>query len=371
MRATKAIIDIAAVQHNLQMIKALAPKSKIMAVLKADAYGHGILEMGRQLSDVSCLGVACLQEAIILREGGVKTDIVLLEGFFGEDEIPAIIDYGFSLVVHQNNQLDSLEKLSGDHKISVWLKIDTGMHRLGFCPEESQKALERLENMAVVDGIVIMSHLACADDAQSMMTTEQVKLFKETLTKISPQAKQYPLSMANSAAILAWPEAHFQLVRPGLLLYGVSPLLADPSHLDDGQKHGLQPVMTLVSELIALRQIKAGETVSYGANWTATVDTWIGTIGIGYGDGYPRNLPNGTPVWLNGVEVPLAGRVSMDMITVDLGAGTNASIGDRVVLWGKELPIEKVATAAATIPYELLCGITQRVPYEYWFVEND
>ncbi|MFT5453082.1 MAG: alanine racemase [Enterobacterales bacterium] len=371
MRATKAIIDIPSLQHNLQMIKALAPKSEIMAVLKADAYGHGILEMGRQLGEVSCLGVACLQEAIILREGGVKTDIVLLEGFFGDDEIQAIIDYGFSLVVHQDNQLDVLEKLSGEHKISVWLKIDTGMHRLGFSPEQSKIALKRLENMPVVDGIGIMSHLACADDAQSSMTLEQVKLFKETLSTINSDQKPYPISMANSAAILAWPEAHFQLVRPGLLLYGVSPLLADAVHLDDGQSHGLQPVMTLVSELIAIRHIKSGETVSYGAIWTAGEDTWIGTIGIGYGDGYPRNLPNGTPVWLNGVEVPIAGRVSMDMITVDLGATTTAKIGDKAILWGKELPIEKVAVAAGTIPYELLCGITQRVPYEYWFPKND
>ena len=371
MRATKAIIDTASLQHNLKMIKALAPKSEIMAVLKADAYGHGILEIGRQLSDVSCLGVACLEEAIILREGGVKTDILLLEGFFGNDEIQAIIDYGFSLVVHQSSQLDILEKLSGEHKITVWLKIDTGMHRLGFSVEQSQSALNRLENMPVVDGIVIMSHLACADDAESLMTTQQVKLLKATLATINPEKKQYPISMANSAGILAWPEAHFQLVRPGLLLYGVSPLLAHPSALDDGQRHGLQPVMTLVSELIAIRHIKAGETVGYGASWMAKEDTWIGTIGIGYGDGYPRNLPNGTPVWLNGVEVPIAGRVSMDMITVELGSSTTAKVGDRAVLWGKELPIEKVASAAGTIPYELLCGITQRVPYEYWFPEND
>jgi len=368
VRATKAIIDIVALQHNFKMIKSLAPKSKIMAILKANAYGHGILQMGRQLSEASCIGVACLQEAIILREGGVKTDIVLLEGFFGEDEIPAIIDYGFSLVVHQNNQLAVLEKLSGAHKIPVWLKVDTGMHRLGFAPEESEEALNRLKNMSVVESIGIMSHLACADDPHSSMTTNQVRLLKKTIGKSDQD--HYPISLANSAAILAWPETHFQLVRPGLLLYGVSPLLAD-NLLSSGQNHGLRPVMTLVSELIAMRQIKAGETVSYGASWTATKNTWIGTIGIGYGDGYPRSLPNGSPVWLNGIEVPIAGRVSMDMITVDLGEQTNASIGDRAVLWGSELPIEKIAAAAGTIPYELLCGITQRVAYEYRLSEND
>jgi len=335
MRATRAIIDIAALQQNYRMIKTLAPNSDIMAVLKADAYGHGLLEIGRQLSEASCLGVACLQEAIILREGGVESDIVLLEGFFDKDEIPAIIDYGFSLVVHQRSQLDILETLSGEHKIPVWLKIDTGMHRLGFEPEEYQQLLERLQQMPVVDGIGIMSHLACADDPSSNKTALQLQLFKTTISDCP-----YPVSMANSAGILAWPEAHFQLVRPGLLLYGVSPLSQSTDSLSetiDGKKHGLKPVMSLVSELIALRKVKSGETVGYGANWRAEHDTWIGTIGIGYGDGYPRNAANGTPVWLNGVEVPIAGRVSMDMLTVNLGPETKAKVGDCVVLWGLQV----------------------------------
>ena len=356
MRATRATIDISALKHNLNIIRALAPKSEIMAVLKADAYGHGLLEIARQLSDVSCIGVACLQEAVLLREGGVDTDIVLLEGFFDADEMPAILDYGLTLVVHHQEQIDALTTCVSDTSIPVWIKLDTGMHRLGFSPNEFLSVYESLKNCPNVDAIGVMNHLACADDIQSDKTYKQLERMKQAIGDL-----ELPISCSNSAAVLAWPEAHYDLVRPGILLYGVSPMASQV-----GQDHGLKPIMSLQSEVIAVRTIEAGETVGYGASWVADKPTKVATIGIGYGDGYPRNVKQGTPVWISGKEYPIIGRVSMDMLTIDV-TDDAIHVGDKVVLWGPELPVERIARSVGTIPYELLCGITQRVPYDYFY----
>lgn len=357
MRATRAIIDISALHHNQQIIKALAPKAEVMAVLKADAYGHGLLEVAKHMTDVACIGVACMQEAVILREGGVTTDIVLLEGFFDADELPAIIDYGFTIVVHHQAQIEALQNYQTDKSIPAWIKLDTGMHRLGFAPSEFAEAVAALEALPIIDSLGVMNHFACADDINSSKTSNQLKQMQQVLASLEHQ--NYPISCANSAAVLAWPESHYDLIRPGILLYGISPL---SNHV--GADHGLKPVMQLESEVIAIRTIEPGETVGYGANWQAEQATRIATVGIGYGDGYPRGIKPNTPVVINGKRYPIVGNVSMDMLTIDIG-DQPIKVGDPVVLWGDELPVEEIARSVGTIAYELLCGITQRVPYEY------
>lgn len=354
MRAARALISISALQHNLQHIRLLAPNTKIMAMLKANGYGHGLLRVGHALREAEALGVACVEEALELRDGGVSNEIVVLEGFFASREIPLMAKRGFTTVVHHEKQLRELEETPTDTPIKVWLKIDTGMHRLGFPPEQAMNAFERLSKLAWVQQPVgQLSHLACADEIDNPMTGEQNRLFQQ-LTRELPGDK----SLANSPGVLAWPETHYDWVRPGLMLYGCSPL---PGH--HGAEHGLQPVMTLESQVFSTRRLKKGERVGYGSAWVAERDTTIGVVAIGYGDGYPRHAPSGTPVWVDGRIAPLVGRVSMDMITVDLGPEAELPIGARAVLWGAELPIEQVADHAGTIAYELMCGVTSRVPF--------
>ncbi len=354
MRAARALIDISALQHNLHCIRQLAPKRRIIAMLKANGYGHGLLRVAHALKSADALGVACVEEALELRDGGITTEIVVMEGFFASREIPLLASRGFSTVVHHEAQLVALENTPTDTPLKVWLKVDTGMHRLGFPLDQAANAYERLSRLAWLQQPVgVLSHLACADEIDKPETNEQLAAFR-ALTRNWPGAK----SLANSAAVLAWPETHFDEVRPGLLLYGCSPL---PGRT--GAHHGLKPVMTLESQVFALRALKRGDRVGYSAAWTAPRDTMLGIIAMGYGDGYPRHAPSGTPVFVKDRLCPLVGRVSMDMLTVDLGPAPDIAIGDRAVLWGPELPIELVASAAATIPYELLCAVTPRVPF--------
>ncbi|WP_423185548.1 alanine racemase [Alishewanella sp. d11] len=355
-RRPVAQIDLVALQHNLQRVKTLAPASQVLAVLKANAYGHGLVRVAQALSEADAFAVARIDEALALRTAGIVKPIVLLEGFYEAAELPILLANNLQTVVHNEMQLTALEQTPLEGQLKVWLKIDSGMHRLGIEPSEFDSFYRRLwQCSAVLPGIRLMSHFCCADELSSARTTSQLALFEQI---IAGKAEQR--SLANSAAILAWPASHAEWVRPGLMLHGISPF---NGHV--GQQHQLKPVMRLSSRLIALRNVRQGERVGYGATWQAPIDTILGVIAVGYGDGYPRHACNGTPVWLNGREVALAGRVSMDMITVDLGPDAQDKLGDEAVLWGPELAIERIATAAGTIPYELLCNITPRVDYQY------
>lgn len=351
-------IDLGALEHNLAQVKRFAPNSKVMAVLKANAYGHGLVRIAKALHQADAFAVARIDEALALRAGGLVKPIVLLEGFFYPDDLPIILANNFQTIVHSESQLDMIEQAELDGEIPVWLKVDTGMHRLGVYPEQFDAFYQRLlASKNVRKGINLMTHFACADDVNDKTTLDQFTLFEKLVNN-----KNEATCAANSAAIIGWPQTHQNWVRPGLLMYGVSPMVGGVGH-----QHGLKPVMSLTSKLIAIRKVKAGETVGYGSAWRADCDTFIGVIAMGYGDGYPRHAPNGTPVLVNGVRYPLVGRVSMDMITVNLGKTVSQDIqlGNRVVMWGADLPVEEIAQHATTIPYELLCNVTPRVDYQY------
>lgn len=355
-RRPVAQVNLGALQHNLRKVRALAPTSQVLAVLKANAYGHGLVRVAQALTDADAFAVARIDEALALRTAGIVKPIVLLEGFYEAAELPVLLANNLQTVVHNELQLTALEQTPLEGQLKVWLKIDTGMHRLGIEPTQFESFYRRLwQCSAVLPGIRLMSHFCCADELNSPRTVTQLAVFEQLIAGKADQR-----SLANSAAILAWPQSHVEWVRPGLILHGISPF-------NDrvGQQHQLQPVMRLSSRLIALRQVQQGERVGYGGHWQAAKATTLGVIAVGYGDGYPRHASNGTPVWLNGREVGLAGRVSMDMITVDLGPEAQDKLGDEAVLWGPELAIERIAAAAGTIPYELLCNITPRVDYQY------
>ncbi|WP_413470669.1 alanine racemase [Thalassotalea sp. LPB0316] len=354
MRTATVHINLPALVDNYQVIKTMAPKAKVLAVLKANGYGHGLVTIAKALPQADAFGVARIEEALELRTAGVIKPIVLLEGVFNTGDLAILAANNLQTIVHTKEQLHAILTADLDRPLKVWLKIDTGMHRLGIEPEQFNAfyyALTESEN--VHSDLVLMSHFSCADDLQSSSTQAQFSLFNQ-LTEQLPNAR----SIANSAGICGWQNTQCDWIRPGLMLYGVSPLIDKSS-----ASFGLKPVMTLQSSVIAIQRVKKGETVGYGNAWQASEDTNIGVIAIGYGDGYPRHAQNGTPVWLNDRRVPLAGRVSMDMITVDLGPKSTDKIGDIATLWGSELPVEEIAKHSTTIAYELLCNITRRVKY--------
>ncbi|MFT5813210.1 MAG: alanine racemase [Psychroserpens sp.] len=351
LHTATATIDLEALSNNYRLIRSLSPNAKVLAVLKANGYGHGLELIAKALPNADAFGVARIDEALALRAAGIVKPIVLLEGFFAEVDIDTLAANNLQTIVHNEQQLAALVNANLDNPLKVWLKIDTGMHRLGINPEQLLQFYEVLsQSKNVQQPIVLMSHLGCADDKESPATKQQISLFDEITADFLLEK-----SLANSAGVLLWPQSHHQWIRPGLLLYGVSPLQVDV-HID-----GIAPVMTLQSSLISMREIAAGEAVGYGGAWISEKNTTIGVVAIGYGDGYPRHAPNGTPVLINGRRVPLIGRVSMDMISVDLGVQSKDKVGDIATLWGKGLAVEEVAECATTIPYELLCNITRRV----------
>jgi alanine racemase len=353
-RPARVVIDLAALTHNFSRIRELAPKQKIMAIVKTDAYGHGLTRVARVLKKADAFGVACLDEAIQLREAGIKQSIVMLEGPHNADELSEIIRLELDIVVHHKTQVAMLEKLNAEKPIPVWLKIDTGMHRLGFAPGQFEATWQKLQICASVSQPVhLMTHLAVANEPDNPLTEAQLLLFRETCGNTTLQS-----SIANSAAIMHWPDSHADWVRPGLMLYGVSPFKDRV-----GEEYGLMPVMTLQSELISVQHLQAGDPVGYGASWHCPEDMPVGIVAAGYGDGFPRHAKSGTPVIVNGKQLTLIGRASMDMLTVDLRMQPDAGVGDPVTLWGDGLPIEKVAQQAETIPYELLCGVHKRVEF--------
>lgn len=348
----RAIVDTSALRHNLARVREIAPGSRVLAVLKANAYGHGSVPCAVALAGADGFAVARLGEGIALRAAGLRHRILLLEGVFGADELAQAAHHGFDIMVHDAAQLALLEGDRGEAPFNIWLKIDTGMNRLGFRPEQVPGALARLAACAAVARpLTLVTHLACADERDGAVTRAQLDLF-DRLTAGEPGER----SIANSAATIGCARARRDWVRPGLLLYGVSPF-ADRS----AAELGLKPAMTLMTRVIAVKEVAAGERVGYGGEWRAERPTRIAIGAAGYGDGYPRNTASGTPVLVNGRRTVLLGRVSMDMIAIDVTDLQGVAVGDPVTLWGAGVPVEEVARAAGTIPYELVCGVSQRV----------
>ena len=354
-RPARARIDLQALQHNFSLAQQTAPDSQVMAIIKANAYGHGLVSIAQALPDAAAFGVACLDEAIALREAGFDRRIVLLEGLFGPDDINLISGYRLDVVIHHDSQLQWLAQGQLLRPLDVWLKIDTGMHRLGFSPDSIHDITTRLQQIPQVDTVRYMTHFPCADDLDSPDTRQQIDAFGAAVATVDGER-----SLANSAGILGWPAARADWIRPGIMLYGSSPLRGRTA-----QSLDLQPVMTLSTKLIAVNARKQGDTIGYGADWSCPVDMPIGVAAIGYGDGYPRHAPSGAPLRVNGHAATLAGRVSMDMICIDLRDVPNPQVGDEVILWGEDLPVDEVALSAETISYELLCNVGSRVQFDY------
>ena len=357
MRLATAEINLTALEKNLARIKQIAPNSKVMAVLKANAYGHGLVTIAQHLLEADAFAVARIDEALALRAGGLTKPIVLLEGFFEASDLPILLANNFETVIHDENQLTALEQANLEAPIATWLKIDTGMHRLGIEPEQLELFYTRLKaTKNAKKDVRLMTHFPCADDTENDKTLSQIKHFSQLVG-----SKHEQICLANSAGIIAWPDSHGDWIRPGLMLYGVSPMLNSV-----GSKHALSAVMSLKTRVIAKRHIPAGERVGYGGRWQSNSATQLAVVAMGYGDGYPRHAREGTPVVINGQRYGIVGSVSMDMITVDIGEhNESVSVGDEVEMWGEHLPVEEVAQCADTIPYELLCNVTPRVSYQY------
>jgi alanine racemase len=310
--------------------------------------------MAEALGNVDAFAVARIDEGVRLRKAGVKQRIAVLQGFANAEELQQLIDWQLEAIVHSYHQLGLVESWQGQDTLPVWLKIDTGMNRLGFKVKDADLVYQRLKKCGLIKKpINLITHLACADDKTNAFTLQQIKLFNDAVAGFEGER-----SIANSAGILACQDAISDWVRPGIMLYGISPF---PDSA--GLKLGLEPVMSLHSKLITVKTIEKGETVGYGNGWVCNKATTLGVVAIGYGDGYPRHAKPGTPVLVNGQRVPLIGRVSMDMVTVDLATQPDAKPGDKVTLWGEGLAVEEIADYADTIPYTLVCGVTQRVQF--------
>lgn len=350
-RPLQAHINLSALDRNLHVARRCASKSKIMAVIKANGYGHGLKRVAQVLiGSVDGIAVLALEDAVCLREMGFRKLILLLEGFFTADELPIIADHRLAVVVHNRDQVEMLAQAWLPNKIDVFLKMNSGMNRLGFKPEAFHEALYALKSCAIVRNITLMTHFATADDEMGVST--QFSSFNSVV-----QGLHHTRCLANSAAILRYPDTHSDWVRPGIMLYGSSPFV-DKSAVE----LGLLPVMTLTSQIIAVQLLKRGESVGYGATFVADREMRVGIVACGYADGYPRHAPTGTPILVNGKRTRTLGRVSMDMLYADLTDIPQVQVGSEVTLWGDDMPVDEVARAAGTISYELLCALAPRVP---------
>ncbi|MGB5334614.1 MAG: alanine racemase [Woeseiaceae bacterium] len=355
----RALIRLGALEHNLDVIRKAAPGSRVMAVIKANAYGHGMVTVAQHLTDVDAFAVARVPEALLLQENGIEAPIVLLAGVMTEAELASAIEHRFQPVVHCFEQVELLEN-SRSGAVTVWLKIDTGMNRLGFPPQECERVLQRLKAIPVIREVRLMTHLSSADELETETTAAQLARFRPLV-----EGFDGAVSIGNTPGILGWPEVasarqRFGLagdswIRPGIALFGVSPF-ADKV----GAELGLKPVMQFEARLIAKKPLSSGARVGYKGSYISDSQTQLGIISAGYGDGYTRHFRTGTPVLINGRRVPLIGNVSMDMIAVDLGPDARDKVGDIATLWGSGLPVEEVAPFADAIPYELVCGVMNR-----------
>ena len=349
-RPIQASFDLAALKNNFAIARRHAGGGAMMAVIKANAYGHGLLRVARTLADAQGFALLELDDAARLRDAGYRQRILLLEGCFSVAELPEIVHHGFTIMVHSGEQLQMLKTLSAGTKIDVFLKFNTGMNRLGFPAADAATVIEEAKALPCMGEIVLTTHFSDAEGVSGI--DWQMREFDRYVARPG-----YASSLSNSAALLRFPQARGDWVRPGLMLYGASPL-----EEASAQKLGLKPVMTLKSEIIAIQQLRPGDTVGYGSLFSADRDMRIGVIACGYADGYPRHAFNGAPVLVEGVRVPIAGRVSMDMLCVDLTHVPRARVGSPAVLWGEGLPVEEVAAAAGTVSYELMCALARRVP---------
>lgn len=354
-RPARAFIDISALRHNFQQVRKAAPGRGVIAVVKADAYGHGAERVARALEEADAFAVARLEEAGVVRAAGIAKPLLLLPGVCGNEELAEAAKLDLDLVVHHESQIATLERASLRRALRVWLKVDTGMHRLGFAPQQVASMWQRLESCpAVAEPLRLMTHFARADERDDPSTGEQIACFASL-----EQCTRAETSLANSAGVLAWPQSHGDWVRPGIMLYGISPFVGGR-----GERDGLRPVMTLASQLIAVNKLRKDDTIGYGGTWRCPEDMPVGVVAAGYADGYPRHTPSGTPVLVNDARVALIGRVSMDLLSVDLRTQPNARPGDPVVLWGRGLPVEEVAEHAGSIGYELVSRVAPRVARE-------
>jgi len=355
MRA-RALINLEALRYNLRRVGEYAPRSRIIPVIKANAYGHGMHEVACALNKTDTFAVATLDEAMLLRQAGNTKKIVVLQGVNDKNELLQASQENISLVLHHEHQVALMESVDLQKAMDIWIKVDTGMHRLGFEPKVTRSIYQRCRQSRNELVIRMMSHFANADDTSDELTARQLQSFLEACHGIDTEK-----SIANSAGICGHEAAHLDWVRPGIMLYGVNPFSKGTA-----SELSLQPVMTLSSTLLSVQQRQRGDTIGYGGSWVCPDDMLVGVVSIGYGDGYPRHARSGTPVLINGTKVPLVGRVSMDMICVDLSHCPVATVGDEAILWGEGLPIEEVARYADTIAYELLCKLTNRVKFVYY-----
>ncbi|MDR3386422.1 MAG: alanine racemase [Rudaea sp.] len=357
-RATLATIHLGALRSNLARVRELAGNARVMAVVKADGYGHGLERVARALAAADAFGVAAIGDGLRLRAAGISNRIVVLSGPDEPADLAELRRLELDAVIHHQSQVDWLAADRSGPPLRVWLKIDTGMHRLGFAPERVAEVHARLRALAGVDpDIVLMTHFAASDEFDGTLTARQVACF-DAATADLPGAH----ALANSAGLLGWPAARGQWVRVGGLLYGLSVVAGQT-----GTDLGFAPAMTLSTKLISINRIQRGERIGYAAAWQCPDDMPVGVAAIGYGDGYPRSAPSGTPVLVGSTRAAIIGRVSMDLIAIDLRAVADARVGDHVVLWGRELPVEEIAAHAGTISYDLTCGMTRRV----LFAEDD
>jgi alanine racemase len=356
-RPARARIDLDALRHNLRHARGLAPGARALAVVKANAYGHGSVPVARALEgEADLLGVACIEEALELRESGIRAPILLMEGVFSPDEIALADRHRLAMVVHCRAQVDWILAARMTSPLQCWIKLDTGMHRLGFDPAAFRAAWSDLQGAPQVAGPpVLMTHFARADEPGHPFTALQIERFAESTAGLAG-----PRSLANSAAVIAWPRAHADWIRPGIMLYGASPL-------GDGHPsaRALRPGMYLESALISVRDLAAGETLGYGGRFVCPAPMRVGIVALGYADGYPRHAPNGTPLAVRGRRARLVGRVSMDMLAVDLSGIEGARVGDPVELWGGTVSANAVAESSGTIAYQLFTGVSSRVSRIY------
>lgn len=354
MRPARALIDLDALRHNYRLARELGG-AQALAVIKADAYGHGAVRCAQALeAEADGFAVACIEEALVLREAGIRAPILLLEGFFEAQELELIERHDLWCVVHAAWQIEAIEQARLTRPLTVWLKLDSGMHRVGFMPADYQAAYRRILGSGKVDKIVLMSHFSRADELDCPRSEEQLAVFEQAREGLLAQ-----VSLRNSPALLGWPQVPSDWVRPGIMLYG-----ATPFEQPQAEAARLQPVMTLESKIISVRELPAGEPVGYGARFVSERPTRVGVVAMGYADGYPRHAPTGTPVAVDGQLTRLIGRVSMDMLTVDLTDLPHAGLGSRVELWGKQVLASDVALAAGSIPYQLFCNL-RRAPLLY------
>ena len=357
IRSAYALIRLEHLSHNLNILRKAAPHSRIMAVVKADAYGHGLIQTAQALNKADAFAVASANEAVELRSAGILHPIICLQGFSNTEQLQMIADANVQPVIHSDFQVKILHSQTLKQAMQVWLKIDTGMSRLGVSPNEALPVYEKLSNSKQVSKIRLMTHFAKADELNEKSIHEQLYKF----TQASENIPQCEKSAANSAAALAYSNSQLDWIRPGLALYGISPYQTEQHQPDT---HELLPVMSLRAPLISIKTCKKGDQVGYGGSYTCTEDTKIGIVAMGYADGYPRSISTSTYASINGKHALIIGRVSMDMIALNLN-DIEAEIGTDVELWGDDIPVSEVAQSANTLSYELLCAISNKVERRY------